>query len=197
MFKSFKIVIIWKLKTCVVVRSMPISVCTGVSQMRKYIMYRTHCSIVCFWGDSPQWARHPHSRGFWITHNDAPQSVGLVWTCDQLFAETSTWQLTTLITNIYAPGGIRIHYLSRRTAADPRLRLCGHWDRQCSVLPPPNYSSSYTAYIEVRLTQLTFLLLAANEAYSDLGRLSLPVGRSHSGTPHSVWLRHPQAHHTR
>jgi hypothetical protein len=30
------------------------------------------------------------SRGFLITHNDAPQSVGLLWTSDQLVAETST-----------------------------------------------------------------------------------------------------------
>ena len=28
-------------------------------------------------------------RGFLITHNDAPQSVGLPWTSDQLVAETS------------------------------------------------------------------------------------------------------------
>jgi hypothetical protein len=32
----------------------------------------------------------PHSRGFMITHNDAPQSVGLLWTSDQLVAEIST-----------------------------------------------------------------------------------------------------------
>ena len=32
----------------------------------------------------------PHSRGFYITHDDAPQSVGLLWTSDQLVAETST-----------------------------------------------------------------------------------------------------------
>jgi hypothetical protein len=31
----------------------------------------------------------PRSRGFLITH-DAPQSVGLLWTSDQLVAETST-----------------------------------------------------------------------------------------------------------
>jgi hypothetical protein len=30
------------------------------------------------------------SRGFLITHNDAPQSVGLLWTSYQLVAETST-----------------------------------------------------------------------------------------------------------
>jgi hypothetical protein len=32
----------------------------------------------------------PHSRGFLITHNDAPQSVGVLWTSDQPVAETST-----------------------------------------------------------------------------------------------------------
>ena len=31
----------------------------------------------------------PHSRGFLITH-DTSQSVGLLWTSDQLVAETST-----------------------------------------------------------------------------------------------------------
>ena len=34
----------------------------------------------------------PHSWGFWITHNDATYSVGLLWTSYQLVAETSTWQ---------------------------------------------------------------------------------------------------------
>jgi hypothetical protein len=32
----------------------------------------------------------PRPRGFGITHNDAPQSLGLLWTSDQLVAETST-----------------------------------------------------------------------------------------------------------
>jgi hypothetical protein len=32
----------------------------------------------------------PRSRGFLITHNDAPQSVGLLWTSDQLVAEISS-----------------------------------------------------------------------------------------------------------
>jgi len=32
-------------------------------------------------------------------------------------------------TGVYAPGGIRIHNPSKRQAADPRLRLYGHWDR--------------------------------------------------------------------
>jgi hypothetical protein len=29
-------------------------------------------------------------RGFLITHTDEPQSVGILWTSDQLVAETST-----------------------------------------------------------------------------------------------------------
>jgi hypothetical protein len=38
-----------------------------------------------------------NSRGFTITHFlDTPQSVGLLWTRDQLIAETSTGQHTTL-----------------------------------------------------------------------------------------------------
>jgi hypothetical protein len=34
------------------------------------------------------WPMPSNSRGFWITH-DAPHSVGLLWTSDQLVAETS------------------------------------------------------------------------------------------------------------
>ena len=68
---------------------------------------------------------------FEITHDNAPQSVGLLWTSDQLIAETSTWWHTTLTTDKHdAPGGIRTHDLSRRAAADLRLTPCGHWDRR-------------------------------------------------------------------
>ena len=38
-------------------------------------------------------------RFFYITHNDASQWVGFLWTSDQLVAETSTWQHTTLTTD--------------------------------------------------------------------------------------------------
>ena len=41
----------------------------------------------------------PHSWGFSITHNDASQSVGLLWTRDQRVVETSTWQHTTHTTD--------------------------------------------------------------------------------------------------
>jgi hypothetical protein len=47
--------------------------------------------IIIFSGSAAQrglWP--PRSRSFLITHNDAPQSVGILWTSDQLVAQTST-----------------------------------------------------------------------------------------------------------
>jgi hypothetical protein len=56
--------------------------------------------IIIFSGSAAQRGLWPHRpRGFVITHNDAPQSVGLLWTSDQLVAETSTWQHTTHTTD--------------------------------------------------------------------------------------------------
>jgi len=48
--------------------------------------------FVCLFFDTtaPQWARASSFTRFLITHNDAPQSVGLLWTSDQLVAETTT-----------------------------------------------------------------------------------------------------------
>ena len=50
----------------------------------------------CYDETAPSVARPPHYRGFMITRNDASQSVGLLSTSDQLLAETSNWQHTTL-----------------------------------------------------------------------------------------------------
>ena len=54
--------------------------------------------------------------------NDAPQSVGLLWTSDQFVAQQSQ-QI-----DIYALGGIRTHNLSRRAVAELRLIPRGHRD---------------------------------------------------------------------
>jgi hypothetical protein len=40
-----------------------------------------------------------HSWVFYSAQNEAPKSVGLFWTYDQLVAETSTWQYTALTRN--------------------------------------------------------------------------------------------------
>jgi hypothetical protein len=53
-----------------------------------------------------------------MTHNDSPQSVGILWMSDQLVAETSDTQHSQK-TDIHVPGGIRVHNLSRREAARP------------------------------------------------------------------------------
>jgi len=63
------------------------------------------------------------------SHSDTPHSVGYLWNSDLPDAETSTWQHTTLTTNIHALGGIRTHNPSKRAAADPRLRPRRHWVR--------------------------------------------------------------------
>ena len=40
--------------------------------------------VVVFGATAPSGSWPPHSRGFEITHKDAPQSVGLPWTSDQI-----------------------------------------------------------------------------------------------------------------
>ena len=94
-----------------------------------------NCYVVCLLQAPPSGSAcfilTPHSWSFEVTHNDAPQSVGLPWTRGQLVTETSTWQHTqpSQQTNIHASGGIRTHDPSRRTAVDVRLRPRCHWDR--------------------------------------------------------------------
>jgi len=64
------------------------------------------------------------------SHSDTPDSLGLLWTNDQSDAETSTWQNTTLATDIHDAGGIQTHNPSKIAAADSRRRLLGHLDQQ-------------------------------------------------------------------
>jgi hypothetical protein len=66
--------------------SHPSDLTPGIWTPLLYVQY-----IIIFSGSAAQrglWP--PRARGFVITHNDAPQSVGLLWTSDQLVAETST-----------------------------------------------------------------------------------------------------------
>ena len=77
-----------------------------------------------FWRDNPQWARSSSFTRFL----DHILSGWLLWTNDQLVAETSTWQHSQQ-TCVHAPGRIRTHSLSRWAASDLRLRPRGHWDR--------------------------------------------------------------------
>jgi len=85
------------------------------------------------------------------SHSDTPQSVGLLWTSDQLVAEPSTWQHTTLKTNINASDEIRTRSLSKRAAADLRLRPRGHWDRHNILLKVKVKWSSYRPSVAQRV----------------------------------------------
>ena len=60
------------------------------------IVFRFACLFVFYGAAAQRGPWPPHSWGFLITHNDASQSVGLLWTSDQPVAETSTWQHKTL-----------------------------------------------------------------------------------------------------
>jgi hypothetical protein len=64
------------------------------------------------------------------SHPDTPQFVGLLWTSDE--PDVQTLPDTTQHSQeegVHASGGIRTHKPSKRKAADPHLRLLGHWDR--------------------------------------------------------------------
>ena len=60
--------------------------------------------------------------GFWIRHDDTPQSVRLPWTGDRAVAKTFTCQHITLKgepeRDIHASGAIRTRNLKKRSAAE-------------------------------------------------------------------------------
>ena len=91
-----------------------------------------------------------------LDHTQRRTTVGrtLLWTSDQLVAESSTYQHTTLTTDIHAPGGIRTHDLSRRAAADLRLRTRGHWDRRQHTLTLPNITMMWITLLCCWLTRI-------------------------------------------
>jgi hypothetical protein len=133
----------------------------------------------------------PRSRGFLITQNDAPESVGLLWMSDQLVAETSTWQLTTNTTNTHAPGEIRTYDCSRRAALDLRLRPRVHWDRLCSdkLRKSVGFRASRTQTASDGFAQrssaagYSTVLKYMNPEWCLCVRLELPIASSRSGPP--------------
>jgi hypothetical protein len=97
-----------------------------------------HCFLFVFDATAPQWARASSFMKF-LDHTQWRTTVGRTpldkWSA---LAETSTWQHKTLATDrqtdSHAPGGIRSHNLTRRAAADLRLRPRGHWERPSTLL---------------------------------------------------------------
>ena len=68
---------------------------------------------------------HDVSRSHTTTHHSRYDSSGRMISSSQRPLPDKTQQ-----TDIHAPGGIRTHDLSRRAAADLRLRPRGYWDRR-------------------------------------------------------------------
>jgi hypothetical protein len=72
------------------------------------------------------------------SNNDTPQSVGLLWTSDQLVQRPLPDNTKhSQQTYIHDPGWIRTHNPSRRAAAVLRPRPRGHWDRYRQVTNSP------------------------------------------------------------
>jgi len=108
--------------------------CGRMNTLQIFHIYNT-TRFVRFWRDSPppSGPGPPHSRGFWITHNDAPQSVGLLCTSDQLVAETSNWQHTILTRHPCLRWDSNPRSQQASGAADLRLRPRAHWDRHNEI----------------------------------------------------------------
>jgi hypothetical protein len=92
-----------------------------------------YSNCIFFCGAATQCGSRPsHSWGFFLDHTQRRTTVGRTH-LDEWSARRRDLYLTTHNThNIQTsmpPSGIRTHYLSRRAAADLRLRPRGHWDR--------------------------------------------------------------------
>ena len=71
-------------------------------------------------------------RSHTTTHHSRKDSSGRVISSSQRPLPDNTQHSQQ--TNIHAPGGIRTHDLSRRAAANQRLRQRGHWDRHIIII---------------------------------------------------------------
>jgi hypothetical protein len=106
------------------------------------------------WCNRPQWARASSftrfSRSRSSTHHSRQDSSEREWS-----ARRRDLYLTihnTYKTNYHAPDGIRTHNLSRRAAADARLRSRGHWNRllDTSVLLIDSIFPYYSNHLDGR-----------------------------------------------
>ena len=128
-----------------------------------------HCGAATQRGPWP-----PQSWGF-LDHTTTHHSrVGLLWTSNQLVSETSTWQFRTFTTNNHDLGGIRTHDLSRRAAADLRLRPRGYWDRQHDIIIQYYYNMLWD-HRRISGPSLTETLLCG--AFHTIMNLNKPVQR--------------------
>ena len=103
--------------------------------------------------NSPQWSKssslsglHDHTQ----THHTRHDSSGRVISPSQRPLPDNT--PLSQQANIHAPGEIRTHNPSQRSAADPRLRPLGHWDGLWSLLDALVFSPDCSTVSAVVLT---------------------------------------------
>ena len=87
-----------------------------------------HWYSVCFWRKSPQWRRASTFTRF-LDHTQRRTTLGRSPLDEWSVRRRDLYLTTQQQTDINAPGEIRTHNLSRRSAAGLRLRPRGHWDR--------------------------------------------------------------------
>jgi hypothetical protein len=113
--------------------------CT-INRVTKLQKSRCTCSKF-FYGSAAQRGLWPCSRGFLITHNDAPKSAGLLWTSHQLVRDL---YLPTHTTDKHPyPVCDSNPDRSRQAAVDLRLRPRGHWDRLMQQVPDENFQLQF------------------------------------------------------
>ena len=119
------------------------------------VKYSAICStvgFVCFWRDSPPVDHgllvHEVSRSHTRTHHSREDSSGRVTSSSQRPLPYNTQH--SQHKNFHDPGGFRNHNLSRRAAADLRLRSRGH--SNCGVEKLINNFIKYQKLLASRIT---------------------------------------------
>ena len=111
----------------------------GLQFVRPWIV-PSMSKTIFFGHKSPQWAMASSFTRF-LDHTQRRTTVGRT-PLDEWSARRRDLYLTTRNTHnrqtCMSPGGIRTHSLSRRAAADLRLRPLGHWDLSLRSLTAEN-----------------------------------------------------------
>jgi len=139
----------------------------------------------------PQWARVSSLSKF-LDHTQRRITVGRT-PLEEWSARRRDLYLTTHNTHnrqtSMPPGGIRTHDLSRRAAADPRLRPCGHWNwlgQSWINLFLEISPLKFTVVNCINLLDKQISLLTLRRLMSYIyGAPILDVSRSHTTTQHS------------
>ena len=118
------------------------SICTGFVNICPFFLWRCDPTLVM----TSSFLRF--SRSHTMTHHIRQDSSGRVISSSQKPLPDNTQNSQQ--TNIHAPCGIRTHDLSRRAAADLRLRPHGHWYRQYLSygFPILNFSNPGVHYVK-------------------------------------------------